>query len=132
MDLYLCSTQFREWEFVIWYSTISATAATTIIITTYNISTPCNISRFSHLCPYICILTPSAVFIRICSSGRDNSISPSPSSAFIRNNTRTDAVHNTPSATYTQRCEYYHKNLCTIILVQDKVCKLQVGFFPTG
>jgi hypothetical protein len=103
VDFYLCSTQFREWESAIQYSIIAATAATTIIITTYNISTTCDISEFSQLCPYTRIFTPSAVFVSIRISG--SGISPSPSSAFIRN-TWTDTVHNTPPTTYTQRCEY--------------------------
>jgi hypothetical protein len=111
VDFCLCSTQFREWECAIQYSIIAA-AATAIIITTYNISTTRDINEYCQFCPHTCILTPSAVFVNIRISGRDNAISPSPPSAFIRN-TRTDAVHNTPPTTYIQRCEYFHKNLST-------------------
>jgi hypothetical protein len=95
------------------YSATATAATTTIILTTYIISTTCNISGFSHLCPYICILTPSAVFISVCICGRDNVICPSSSSsAFIRSNTtRTNTSHDTPPAAYTQRCEYFYQIL---------------------
>jgi hypothetical protein len=95
------------------YSAIATAATTAIIITTYIISTTCNISGFSLLCPYICILTPSAVFVSVCVCGR-NVIGPSPSSALIRSNTtRTDTNHNTPSTTHIKRCEYCHNILST-------------------
>jgi hypothetical protein len=97
------------------YSAITTAATTAIIITTYIISTTYNVSGFSHLCPCICSLTPSAVFISVCICVRSN-VGPSPSSAFIRSNTtRTDTNHSTPPATYIQRCEYCHKILSAFV-----------------
>jgi hypothetical protein len=123
VDLYLCSTQFREWESAIQYSIIATTTATAIIITTYNISTTRDISEFSQCSTHICIVTPSAVFVSICIGSRDIVISPSPSSAF--RNTRTDTVHNTPPTTYIQRCEYCQRNLSTVVMGQDKRYRLK-------
>jgi hypothetical protein len=97
VDSCLCSSHFREWECAIQYSIIAA-AATAIIITPY-ISTTRDINEYCQFCPHTCILTPSAVFINICISGRDNAISPSPLSVFIRN-TRTVTIHNT----FTKKC----------------------------
>jgi hypothetical protein len=93
------------------YSATATAATTAIIITTYIISTIYNISGFIHLCPYVCILTPSSVFVSVCICVRGN-VDPLPSSPFIRSNTtRTDTNLNILPATCIQRCEYCHKIL---------------------